>query len=112
MATRLYSFGYRHGDALHPPTGLVIDVRRHFTRNPFQNIRLRKLRGTDDPVAAYIRDSPGFDLAYAGLKQAVTGHNGPVFLGCTGGHHRSVYLAARLGEELNVPVEHLDIDKR
>jgi len=35
-----------------------------------------------------------------------------VYLGCTGGHHRSVYLADRLAKELGVSVEHRDYDKR
>jgi RNase adaptor protein for sRNA GlmZ degradation len=48
---------------------------------------------------------------YATLKRAVAMYPGPVAINCTGGKHRSVYLADRLAEELQVPVYHRDLNK-
>ncbi len=115
MATSIVSFGFRHGD---PPTpaglsvGKVIDVRTVFTKNPYHNKRLRYLRGTDEAVARDIERTPGFAASFAKLAETAKMTPGTLYLGCTGGHHRSVYLAERIGRLLGIPVRHRDIDKR
>lgn len=114
MATILISFGYNKGvpEMAYPaydPRALIIDVRPLFGRNPFHNKKLRYLRGTDLAVQQDIMKTPHFAVNYAALKDRVMTHPGPVYLGCTGGHHRSVYLAQRLSEELQIPVSHVHI---
>ena len=113
MAKSLVSFGFRHGGSVPCCEGvLVIDVRKVFNRNPYHNRKLRYLRGTDPAVQEDILKTPGFEESFKDLKQKVVAFNGIVYLGCTGGHHRSVYLAQRLSEELSIPVLHRDFDKK
>ena len=113
MPTSIYSFGFRHygGSPDLVPGDLVIDVRRVLPRNPFRDKKLRHLRGDHPEVIADICKTPGLEKSYLTLREKVRTHCGRVFLGCTGGHHRSVYLANRLGKDLKVPVTHLDYDK-
>lgn len=108
--TMIVSFGYRHGSPDRGPDALTIDVRNF--RNPFGNPALRPLRGDADRVGEYIERGAGFRELYQELATTVRGHYGPVYLGCTGGHHRSVYLADRLGRELAIPVLHLNYHNR
>jgi RNase adaptor protein for sRNA GlmZ degradation len=114
MATAIVSFGFRHGNVSIPCSVgiMVIDVRKEFDRNPYRDRALRYLRGTDVSVQKDILKTPNFHKSYAQLKKKVEIFDGIVYLGCTGGHHRSVYLALRLAEELGVPVQHRDIDKK
>jgi len=116
MVKKIVSFGFRHGS---PPSAVngsgvvVIDVRKVFTRNPYHDRKLRQLRGTDPAVQADILKTPNFEVAYSHLKEAVMVPGlDIVYLGCTGGHHRSVFLAERLSQELGVPVEHRDFAKK
>jgi len=115
MATQIVSFGFRHGD---PPQnggllgGKVVDVRTVFNRNPYRNKALRHLRGTDEAVARDIEKTPGFAASFASLAEIARSTSGVLYLGCTGGHHRSVYLAERIGKLLGIPVSHRDISRR
>lgn len=115
MATQIVSFGFRHGD---PPQngglsgGKVVDVRRLFTKNPYHNKKLRYLRGTDEAVARDIEKTPGFAASFASLAEIARATPGTLYLGCTGGHHRSVYLAERIGRLFGIPVSHRDINRR
>lgn len=110
--TSISSFGFKQHplpEQLAYPKSLVIDVRTRLNRNPYHKKELRKLRGTDQAVQDELRLTPGFEESYQQLKAIVAAHDGPVFLGCTGGHHRSVFLAELLGKELGVPVTHYHI---
>lgn len=111
---KIISFGFRH-EGGGPNTGIpgviVVDIRQMF-RNPYHDRRLRKKRGTDPEVQKDILKTPNFHAKYAHLKEQVTVPGTEVaYIGCTGGHHRSVFLAEKLGRELGVPVEHRDYDK-
>jgi RNase adapter protein RapZ len=114
MATRIISFGWRHHGGKPPSEArqpyLAIDVRLIFRRNPYHNPELRPLRGDHWRVAADIEKTAKFSEKLAALRAKVAAFNGPVYLGCTGGKHRSVYLADRIGRELGIPVTHLDVD--
>lgn len=106
--THLFSFGYKHGLPSIANPASVIDVRKYLTRNPYYEKRLRYLRGDHPDVQAEIMGYPGIDASIATLRTMIANHDGPVYLGCTGGHHRSVFLAILFGKEFNVPVTHLN----
>ena len=112
MATAIVSFGLKYCENPSMTGILVIDVRKSFDRNPYRNKAFRYMRGTDLVVQQDILKTPNFNKSYQELKRKVEAFDGVVFLGCTGGHHRSVYLALRLAEELNVPVQHRDINRK
>jgi UPF0042 nucleotide-binding protein len=111
MLKKIVSFGFRHAPPPEGPGVVVVDIRRMF-RNPYRDLNLRHLRGTDAMVQREIMRTPEF-LAKVGFLRAQISVPGMeiAYIGCTGGHHRSVFLAERLGMELGVPVEHRDIDR-
>jgi RNase adapter protein RapZ len=117
MIVRIVSFGYKHRS---PATFAdeprrVIDCRRGI-RNPYREPHLRALDGLDQKVRTWIEQDPAFPGFWGALKLEATVDHGtrdPMiwYLGCTGGRHRSVYLASRLGQELQIPVTHWDVRK-
>jgi len=121
MAVFVTSFAYRHG--LPSEADLVFDVR--FLRNPHYIPGLKPLTGLDRGVALYIRRDRHFPAFFRRLVRFVEpllplyASEGKSYLtlavGCTGGRHRSVYVAARLAEGLakrNIRVElrHRDLE--
>ncbi|MBT4888841.1 MAG: RNase adapter RapZ [Rhodospirillales bacterium] len=96
------SFSYAHG--VPREADLVFDVR--FLKNPHYDEDLRKLCGRDQPVADYISEDPDYLGFIANLKSLITpllpryAEEGKSYLtiavGCTGGKHRSVYVAETL----------------
>jgi UPF0042 nucleotide-binding protein len=116
------SFSYRHG--LPRDADLVLDVR--FLRNPHYVPSLRPLTGKDAPVAEYIASDPDCEPFIEQLRGWFTRllprfeREGKSYLtiaiGCTGGRHRSVYVAERLAdwfkhEGRSVGLAHRDIDR-
>ncbi|MGE0255845.1 MAG: RNase adapter RapZ [Alphaproteobacteria bacterium] len=97
------SFSFRHG--LPRDADLVFDVR--FLRNPHYVDTLRPMTGRDEAVGAYVAadpDWPGFFAELTALLDRLLprfNQEGKSYLtiaiGCTGGRHRSVYAAERLG---------------
>jgi RNase adapter protein RapZ len=118
------SFGFKHG----PPReeDLAFDVR--FLPNPFYVPELRELTGEDPRVVEYVARDGRLEELYERLfalldfllpQYAAEGRaHLVVAVGCTGGRHRSVAVAERLGarygdrEDLTVAVTHRDVDKR
>ncbi len=96
------SFSYRHG--VPQQADLVFDAR--FLRNPHYDPLLRPQTGQDDAVGAYIRQDPQIEPFLAHLKGMISAmlpglkaYDRAYFtiaFGCTGGKHRSVYLAETL----------------
>jgi UPF0042 nucleotide-binding protein len=98
------SFAYRRG--VPADADFVFDAR--VLPNPHWDARLRPLSGRDQEVRDYLDAQP--DVAdYAGQVSAFLDHWLPrmrtdtrsyitVAFGCTGGRHRSVYLAEKLAE--------------
>jgi UPF0042 nucleotide-binding protein len=101
------SFGFKHGVPL--DADLVFDCR--FLPNPHFVAELRSKTGRDKPVVAYVEKYPEtreFQQRVEGFLRYVVPHfvtEGKAYLtvaiGCTGGKHRSVYLAEWLKRELN-----------
>lgn len=101
------SFGYKYG--LPADADLVADMR--FLPNPFWNEELRPFTGLDEQVSDYVLSRTGaaeFLTGYvAALKPVIEGylrenkHYATIAIGCTGGKHRSVAVAAKLGDLLS-----------
>ncbi|MBT4740213.1 MAG: RNase adapter RapZ [Rhodospirillaceae bacterium] len=112
MHIQLVSFGYRNG--VPREADLVFDVR--FLRNPHYVDSLQHQSGLDDPVGEYISDDPAFTPFMINLLKLVEPllpryrEEGKSYLtiaiGCTGGHHRSVYTVKELALRLkNLGIE-------
>ncbi|KQM86031.1 nucleotide-binding protein [Sphingomonas sp. Leaf23] len=97
------SFGFSRGVPRN--ADIVLDMR--FLRNPHWDPVLRPGTGLDADVAAYVQADPAYDAAIASFetmlltllpryraegKSYVT-----IAFGCTGGRHRSVHVAERMG---------------
>jgi UPF0042 nucleotide-binding protein len=109
---RIISFGIKHGRPS-STRALVIDVRGFFPRNPYNNKKLRNLSGMDAPVQVSIAKAPNFSLGVSRIVEKIAASNyETVYLGCTGGHHRSVYLSILVGDILGIPVSHRDIGRK
>lgn len=114
------SFGFKRGMPV--DADLVFDVR--CLPNPYWKPDLRDFSGLDSVVADYLAAQPDVEEMYqdivgylnkwlprfaASNRAYVT-----IAIGCTGGHHRSVYLAERIGRALkpllkNIQVRHRDL---
>jgi RNase adapter protein RapZ len=100
------SFGFARGTP--PLADLVFDVR--FLDNPHWVDELRPLTGRDEPVAEHIRRDPLFDQAYQRIRDLLLlflpryAEQGKAYVniafGCTGGRHRSVFMAEEIARAL------------
>ncbi len=104
----LQSFGFKYG--LPADADFVFDVR--CLPNPYWQVNLRSLTGLDSEVVEFLEQS---SLAQQMTKKLVsfvsdwlvyfkTDHRSyvTIALGCTGGIHRSVYLAENLAKQLKI----------
>ncbi|MBY0291828.1 MAG: RNase adapter RapZ [Alphaproteobacteria bacterium] len=116
------SFSFRHG--LPREADMVFDTR--LLKNPFHIKDLWALSGEDQKVADYIQKDPLFPFLINSLKSLLSlslprfEEEGRGYLtlaiGCTGGQHRSVFIANTLKEWLQttkkrVKLEHRDLKK-
>ena len=102
MAVFVTSFSFRKG--LPRDADLVFDVR--FLRNPHYDPDLKPLTGQNSEVQTYIEEDAGFDTFFDGLTNLLGpmvrrfAEEGKSYLtiavGCTGGKHRSVFVAEKL----------------
>ncbi len=112
------AFGYKFGVPL--DADWVFDVR--FFPNPHYVPELRPLTGNDAPVQAYLAAVPDLEPFLARLfalidfilprarsegKSQLT-----LAVGCTGGRHRSVYVAHRLADHLAAGGSAATVDER
>ena len=122
ITVNVQSFGFNYG--IPKETDMVFDAR--FLANPFYVPELREKTGMDEQVADFLSSEEScneffkklFDMLELMLPNYVEeGKNHlDIAFGCTGGHHRSVYLAEKTSEWLEnkgyfVMVHHRDIDK-
>lgn len=112
VISKIISFGYKHGAPISLESGVVMDVRPHLNKNPYHIPKLKKLTGLSFVVQEYVKSADGFIPLYKTLDRLACMGQGTLWLGCTGGHHRSVVMAEVLGKNLGIPVEHRDIQKR
>ncbi len=127
LTVRIFSFSFHHS----PPTdeqghggGFVFDARG--LPNPGREERFRALTGKDAPVVEYLTARPsvveflGHVTALVDASVASYQQRGftslMVSFGCTGGQHRSVFLAEQLARHLRdkgveVAVRHLQLEK-
>ena len=121
LVLTILSFGFQNGAPAE--ADLMFDVR--FLKNPHWVPTLRAKTGKDPAVAAYIRRQP---LSRTAIKKLIAllrwmvplyVQEGKSYLtvaiGCTGGKHRSVYVAEALKRELSdlkgvsIKVSHRDM---
>lgn len=117
------SFSYKKG--IPREADLVFDVR--FLRNPHYDQTLRPLTGEDEAVGEYVRQDEEFEGFFNNLKTLIQpllprySAEGKSYLtiaiGCTGGQHRSVYIARKLHEWLanageNAQLQHRELTNR
>jgi UPF0042 nucleotide-binding protein len=99
------SFAFKHGVPF--DSDYVFDVR--MLPNPHYEPTLRALTGRDAPVAEYLRQQPEVERMQSDISQFLEhwldalaqNHRSyvTVAIGCTGGQHRSVYLAEQLSAQ-------------
>jgi len=118
LAVFVTSFAYRHG--LPHEADLVFDVR--FLQNPHYVDELRPLSGLDKPIGDFIEQDPDLEGFFRHLTELLEpllprfDAEGKSYLtiavGCTGGKHRSVYTAERLGAWLAEKGERVSVNHR
>ncbi|HET6470316.1 MAG TPA: RNase adapter RapZ [Pseudomonadales bacterium] len=117
------SFGFKFGI---PVDGdLVFDIR--CLPNPHYVPELRRLTGKDDAVRAYLEADADVIAMYDDIRRYLETWlpkfelNNRIYMtvaiGCTGGQHRSVYMAEKLGNHFrssipNVLVRHRELEQR
>jgi RNase adaptor protein for sRNA GlmZ degradation len=105
--------------------GFVFDARS--LPNPYRDERLRPMTGKDAAVADYMEHQASVHQYFASVLSLVDASVGQyqsrgfknlmVSFGCTGGQHRSVYLAEQLAKHLRgtsgveVAVRHIELEK-
>ena len=112
------SFGFKRGVPIE--ADLVFDAR--CLPNPYWKLELREYTGLDRPVIDYLSIQPEVEELYQDtlsylekwLPRFAVGNRAyvTVAVGCTGGQHRSVYLAERLGRALKKTLNNLQVHHR
>ncbi len=107
LSILIESFGYKHG--IPADADFVFDLR--CLPNPYWDPALRDLTGRDDKVIDFLDAAAGVQRMYEDILGFLD-HWIPeyidfnrnyltVAIGCTGGQHRSVYMAEKLARELS-----------
>lgn len=115
------SFSFKRG--VPREADIVFDVR--FLKNPYYDPALKRLSGEDALVGSHIESDPDFSPFFSNLTTLISPllprymeegkHYLTIALGCTGGRHRSVYTAKKLGaflqgSQYKVAVRHRDLE--
>src|SRR5467141_3013830 len=128
LVVRIFSFSFHRGlprDESGHGGGFVFDGRS--LPNPGREERFKALTGKDAPVIDYLNQQESVHQFLAGVLSLVDSSinsyqqrgfkNLMVSFGCTGGQHRSVFLAEQLAKRLRarngleVTVRHLELEK-
>lgn len=120
LSILIESFGYKH--RLPADADFVFDVR--CLPNPYWEPRLRQLNGRDGPVIEFLQDQPmvtemvddivGFLRRWIPRYQDFRRAYLTIAIGCTGGQHRSVFVAERVADKLSkefgqIPTRHSEL---
>jgi len=127
LTVRIFSFSFHRGwpkDETGNGGGFVFDGRS--LPNPGREERFKALTGKDEPVVDYLNQQEGVHQFFASVLSLVDAsvseyqrrgfRNLMVSFGCTGGQHRSVYLAEHLAKRLrgrngvDVVVRHRELE--
>ena len=118
MRVEIESFSYNEG--VPHDANLIFDVR--FLPNPYYYEELIELTGMDKKVKDYLETYPEIESYFSTVlklcRMTIEGFAGSgrnfmkIAIGCTGGKHRSVYVADRLFEELKTDSLRLSLDHR
>jgi RNase adaptor protein for sRNA GlmZ degradation len=127
LTVRIFSFSFHHAipaDESGNGGGFIFDARS--LPNPGREERFRHLTGKDAPVIEYLNQQESvhqffanvMSLVDASVKSYQSRHfkNLMVSFGCTGGQHRSVFLAEQLARHLlsangvEVTVRHVELE--
>ena len=118
MRVEIESFSYSEG--IPHDANLIFDVR--FLPNPYYYEDLIELTGMDKKVKDYLETYPEIETYFSTVlklcRMTIEGFAGSgrnfmkIAIGCTGGKHRSVYVADRLFEELKTDSLRLSLDHR
>lgn len=121
LALQFSSFGYKFGIPL--DADFIFDVR--CLPNPHYESNLKNLTGLDNPVADFFQGYKEVDKMYQDINHFVNEwlsafkkdqrHSLHIAIGCTGGKHRSVYIANKLftnffNPKSQVIIRHRDIN--
>jgi len=128
LVVRVYSFSFHRGlpqDETGNGGGFVFDGRS--LPNPGREESFKTLTGKDAPVIDYLNQQESVHQFLAGVLSLVDAainnyqqrgfKNLMVSFGCTGGQHRSVFLAEQLAKRLRIRngleviVRHLELEK-
>jgi hypothetical protein len=129
LVVRIFSFSFHRGGPPKDETGhgggFVFDVRS--LPNPGREERFKALTGKDGPVIEYLNQQESVHQYLANATSLVDASisnyqsrgfkNLTVSFGCTGGQHRSVFLAEQLAKHLRarngteVVLRHLELEK-
>ncbi len=118
MTVVLESFAFKRG--VPQDVDFLFDVRH--LPNPYWVDELRSLSGLDEAVGSWLEQDAAVDKLFCDIRQFLM-HWLPeiqksqrsyvtVGIGCTGGRHRSVYLADRLAMELRQSFSPVVLDHR
>lgn len=122
MSLLFESFGFKHG--IPKDSDLVFDVR--CLPNPYWDPALRQYTGQDPQIQAFLESENTVNQMYEDIQrflktwlpefEANNRTYMTVSIGCTGGQHRSVYMAERLfnaylNEFPNVQVRHRELNQ-
>jgi len=128
LKVRIFSFSFHRqmpADESGNGGGYIFDARS--LPNPGREEQFRALTGKDEPVIAYLNQQVSVHQYLANVLSLVDGSvagyqrrgfkNLMVSFGCTGGQHRSVFLAEQLakhvraGSGVEVVVRHIELEK-
>jgi len=118
LALLFESFGFKQGIPIE--ADLVFDAR--CLPNPYWDPALREYTGRDAAIRDFLEDEPLVESMFQDICQFLVkwlphfeANNRSymtVAIGCTGGQHRSVYLAERLTEHFRTPNSNVQVRHR
>lgn len=118
MALLFQSFGFKHGIPI--DADLVFDVRN--LPNPYWDPNLRQFTGKDPQIIEFLQkeklvqemliDIQNYLVKWLPSFEQANRSYMTVAIGCTGGHHRSVFISEALTELFSAQFENLQVRHR